>query len=222
MTDLPLFPLPELVVFPGMTLPLYIFEERYRRMVRDCVESNERRIVLALAQPVPEISDQAELQGIVYVGSYVDILSVMENADGTFHILTHGQGRCRVKPSRSEAVSTADGGVGYLHYTEDQPYPLGRSDPNSERLAAWDALEVFYSYAERFFADTARDQLGEALPEDLLFQASFICANVRLAAVARQALLEAPTLIDRFSTAQRFMLEQLEQPSLQPSSKASG
>lgn len=221
MTDLPLFPLPELVVFPGMTLPLYIFEERYRRMVRDCVESNQRRIVLVLAQPVPEISDSSELQGIMHVGSYVDILSVMENADGTFHILTHGQGRCRVKPSRSEAVSAADGAVSYLHYTEDQPYPLERSDPNSERLAAWDALEVFHKYAERFFADTAREQLEEALPDDLLFQSSFICANVRLAASARQELLEAPSLIRRFSAAQRLMREQLAQPTSQTSSEAS-
>lgn len=210
MTDLPLFPLPELVVFPGMTLPLYIFEERYRKMVRECVETNERRIVLTLAQPSSQISDSTELQGIVYVGSYVDILSVMENADGSFHILTHGQGRCHVRPSRSEAVSTADGVVSYLHYTEDEPYPLGRSDPNSERLAAWDALEVFYSYAERFFADTARDQLEEALPDDLLFQASFICANMRLAAPARQTLLEAPTLVERFSIADRLMRKQLE------------
>ena len=202
-----------------MTLPLYIFEERYRKMVRECVEHSERRIVLTLAQPSPQISDSTELQSIVYVGSYVDILSVMENADGSFHILTHGQGRCRVKPSRSEAVSAADGAVSYLHYTEDEPYPLGRSDPNSERLAAWDALAVFNSYAERFFADTAREQLEEALPDDLLFQASFICANLRLAATTRQTLLEAPTLIERFSVAERLMREQLE-PNPEPTETA--
>lgn len=217
MTDLPLFPLPELVVFPGMTLPLFIFEERYRRMVQECVEANQRRIVLVLAPPVQKISDASELQGIAEVGSYVDILSVMENADGTFHILTHGQGRCRVKPARSERIPTADGAVSYLHYTEDLAYPLERSDPNRERLAAWDALEVFREYAERFFADTAREQIEEALPDDLLFQASFICANVRLEVPARQALLEAPSLVDRFALAQRLMREQL---SAEPSPEA--
>ena len=50
MAKLPLFPLPETVVFPGMTLPLYIFEERYKRMVKDCVESNQRRLVIVLSQ----------------------------------------------------------------------------------------------------------------------------------------------------------------------------
>jgi Lon protease-like protein len=209
VTDLPLFPLPELVVFPGMTLPLYIFEERYRKMVRECVETNQRRIVLVLSGTVGQISDAPELQKIAAVGSYVDILSVMENADGTFHILTHGQGRCQVKPSRSEPVTAADGSLSQLHYTENLPYPLSRDDPNSERLAAWDALEVFREYARSFFAESAQAQLEEALPDDLLFQASFICANVRLAASARQELLEAPSLIGRFGAVQRYMREQL-------------
>lgn len=209
MSDLPLFPLPELVVFPGMTLPLFIFEERYRKMVRDCVEANQRRIVLALANTGAQISDAPELAGVAKVGSYVDILSVMENADGTFNILTHGQGRCHIRSTRSESVTGADGSVSSLHYAEDLPYPLGRSDLNSERLAAWDALEVFREYARSFFADSAQAQLEEALPDELLFQASFICANIRLAASARQELLEAPSLIGRFSAAQRYMREQL-------------
>ena len=178
-------------------------------MVRDCVEANQRRIVLALTASSAQISDAPELSRVAKVGSYVDILSVMENADGTFNVLTHGQGRCRVLPTRSEPVAGADGAVSLLHYTEDQPYPLSRSDPNSERLAAWDALEVFREYARSFFADSAQEQLEEALPDELLFQASFICANIRLAASARQELLEAPSLIGRFSAAQRYMREQL-------------
>lgn len=206
----PLFPLPELVVFPGMTLPLFIFEERYRKMIRDCVEENQRRVALVLAGPEAQISDAPELQGIAGVGSFVDILSVMENPDGTFNVLTHGQERCLIKLTDSENVMAPDGSTSQLHYTEDLPYPLGRSDPNSERLAAWDALEVFRGYAEAFFAEGAQAQIEEALPDDLLFQASFICANLRLPASERQGLLEAPSLIERFGAAQRRMEAQLQ------------
>ena len=205
----PLFPLPELVVFPGMTLPLFIFEARYRKMIRDCVAENQRRVALVLAGPEAQISDVPELRGIAKVGSFVDILSVMENADGTFNVLTHGQERCYIRLEHSEAVVAADGSTSQLHYTEDLPYPLARSDPNSERLAAWDALEVFREYARTFFAEGAQTQLEEALPDDLLFQASFICANLRLSAGTRQELLEAPSLIERFNAAQRRMEEQL-------------
>ena len=201
-----------------MTLPLFIFEERYRKMIRDCVESNQRRVALVLAGPEAQISDVPELQGIAAVGSFVDILSVMENADGTFNVLTHGQERCRIELGPSENVTAPDGSVSQLHYTEDLPYPLGRDDPNQERLAAWDALEVFRDYARTFFAEGAQAQIEEALPDDLLFQASFICANLRLSASVRQELLEAPSLIARFGVAQRRMEEQLrDKPSAVPS-----
>ena len=192
-----------------MTLPLFIFEARYRKMIRDCVEENQRRIALVLAGPEAQISDVPELQGIAEVGSFVDILSVMENADGTFNVLTHGQERCYIRFSHSEDVTAPDGSTDQLHYTEDLPYPLERDDPNRERLAAWDALEVFQRYAQAFFAEGAQAQLEEALPEDLLFQASFICANLRLPAQARQELLEVPSLVGRFGAAQRRMEEQL-------------
>ena len=179
-------------------------------MIRDCVADNQRRVALVLAGPEAQISDVSELQGIAGVGSFVDILSVMENSDGTFNVLTHGQERCYIKLAESEAVVAPDGSASQLHYTEDLPHPLGRDDPNSERLAAWDALEVFRSYAQTFFAEGAQAQLEEALPDDLLFQASFICANLRLPPNERQALLEAPSLIDRFSAAQKRMQAQLQ------------
>lgn len=192
-----------------MTLPLYIFEARYRKMVKTCVETNQRRIVIALSLPSEEAGDAPATAS---VGTFVDILSVMENADGTSNILAHGQGRCHVKLSRSESIENLDGSLSYLHYSEDLAYPLERDDPNLEQIAAWDALEVFRTYAGHFFTDDAKKQLEESLPDDLLFQSSFVCANLRLEADARQALLEAPSLSERFAAAQRLMLAQLEAP----------
>ncbi len=193
-----------------MTLPLYIFEARYRKMVKTCVETNQRRIVLVLA--LPPGPDDVEPRTAA-VGTFVDILSVMENADGTSNILAHGQGRCHVKLSRSELVEESSGALSYLHYSGDLPFPLVREDPNLEQIAAWDAIEVFRAYAAHFFTEDAQRQLEESLPDDLLFQASFICANLRLEADMRQALLEAPSLSERFAGAQRLMQEQLaEQP----------
>ena len=197
-----------------MTLPLYIFEERYQKMVKTCLETNQRRIVIVMATPPPEMGDLPDIPQTAKIGTFVDILSVMENADGTANILAHGQGRCHVELSRSESVPTAEGKLSYLHYSDSRPYPLERTDPNLEQVAAWDALEVFRDYARMFFTDDAQKQLEEALPDDLLFQASFICANLRLEAEARQQLLEAPSLSERFAAAQRLMLRQLEQPDL--------
>lgn len=195
----PLFPLPETVIFPGMTIPLYIFEERYKQMVKDCL-TNQPRLVIVLSRPRAHLSDGAVPTHAV--GAYVDIIKVAENMDGTYHILVHGQERCKV-----EAIDTTS----HPYYSiEDRPYPLVRGDPNLEQVAAWDALDTFRRYAQKFFDTSAQEQLEEAIPDDLVYQASFICANLRVPAVARQAMLEAPSLIARFQSAQRLMQERLE------------
>lgn len=39
LTEIALFPIPDMVAFPGATVPLHVFEPRYRKMIHDCVES---------------------------------------------------------------------------------------------------------------------------------------------------------------------------------------
>lgn len=90
--ELPLFPL-HLVLFPGRPLPLHLFEPRYRKMLRDCLDGEGRFGVVAIkaGQDVganPEIHD---------VGTIAMIESVIELDDGRFEILTRGTERFRVE-----------------------------------------------------------------------------------------------------------------------------
>ncbi len=98
-TDLPLFPLPEVVLFPGCLLPLHIFEPRYREMVADCLEKENSFGILNVD---PETRQPAE------VGSSADILEVQKLPDGRMNILTIGRNRFRV-----------------LGYKYDKPYLIG-------------------------------------------------------------------------------------------------
>jgi uncharacterized protein len=204
---LPLFPLPGTVVFPGMTVPLYIFEERYKRLVSLCLEQEKPRFVITLAKANEVIRD--EETPFHQVGTVVHVLQVSQNPDGTYNILGHGQERCLVEVSNREDVRELDGSTRPLFFTEDADISLQRGDPNEERLAAWDALETFQKYAKQFFAFQAAQQIEEVMPEDLVYQASFICANIRVPPDSRQVLLEAPSLIARFQLAQKLMLEQI-------------
>ncbi len=201
MSELAVFPL-DLVVFPGQTVPLVVFEPRYKRLVQHVLELDEPRFVIAHARggDGPPFDD---------VGTVVGVVELAERPDGTYTLTAHGRERIKVAVARREDVADGDGGTKPLYFTEERALPVRRDDPNAERIAAWDALESFRRYARTFFVGDAAEVIDEHVPEDLLYQASFICANVRVESSARQALLEAPSLIDRFRRAERLMDERV-------------
>jgi Lon protease-like protein len=82
---LPLFPL-DLVLFPGGSLPLHIFEPRYREMISECLERSGPFGVV-----------RAKEQGIAEIGCTADILSVSKKYDdGRMDIVTQGRARFEV------------------------------------------------------------------------------------------------------------------------------
>jgi Lon protease-like protein len=107
---IPLFPL-NVVLLPGETLPLHIFEPRYREMVRNCLaKKTEFGVLLALPK------------GIVRVGCTAEIVSVPNRYDdGRMDILTTGR-----KPFRVIQLCTAEWYAdetlleGYVDYLEDR------------------------------------------------------------------------------------------------------
>jgi Lon protease-like protein len=207
VTLLPVFPL-DVVVFPGMTIPLNVFEERYKRLVRTRLESEDRRFVIVLNRGSDGLDDGAPQ--LHAVGSFVEILTAEEQDDGTFFVLAHGQGRCRIEIDHEEAVPEADGSLRPLWIVRAAPWPLERGDPNEERIAAWDAIESFRGYADRFFAPDALRRLDKSIPGDPLYQASFLSANVRVPLASRQVVLEVPSLAGRLRMNQRLIEEVLQ------------
>ena len=72
------------------------------------------------------------------------------------------------------------------------------------KVASLDALESFRAYAERFFAPDALRRLDKSIPDDPLFQASFLSANVRVPLASRQVVLEVPSLEGRLRMNRRL------------------
>ncbi|MCF2972214.1 LON peptidase substrate-binding domain-containing protein [Synechococcus sp. Nb3U1] len=108
--ELPLFPLPEVVLFPGRPLPLHIFEPRYRMMINTVLETDRRFGVLMFD---PQTGSPAR------VGCCAEVLQVQRLPDDRMDILTLGQQRFRLldyvreKPFR----------VGLVEWIEDEPTP---------------------------------------------------------------------------------------------------
>jgi len=91
----PVFPLPEVVLFPRQILPLHIFEPRYRAMVADAL-AGERLIAIALLKPDYEplyFTPHAPIHRLVGVGR---IVATERLDDGKYNILLRGQTRAKL------------------------------------------------------------------------------------------------------------------------------
>jgi Lon protease-like protein len=95
MSDLlPIFPLPNVVLFPNVFLPLHIFEPRYREMVADAV-STDRMIGMALLRPGWE-RDYEGRPPVYAIGCSGVITHHERLADGRYNIVLRGIERFRI------------------------------------------------------------------------------------------------------------------------------
>lgn len=92
--SLPLFPLSDVVLLPESSVPLFIFEPRYRQMTRDAL-AGARRIGMVTVRP-DSLSAMAGDPPIFEVGCVGHIAHHQERPDGTFHILLMGEARFRI------------------------------------------------------------------------------------------------------------------------------
>jgi Lon protease-like protein len=180
---LPLFPLP-VVLFPGVMLPLHIFEPRYRRMLGDCL-AEDRRFGLVF---LPEGTAERELpRG--HVGCIAYIERAEELPDGRSNIAVSGEERFALarfvdSPLPYHLVEVAD--------YADEPEP----QPVLDSLAA-EVRAVFerVARAARIITED-RARLPE-LPEEAALLAFRIASLIDIDATRRQQLLTSRSPLAR-------------------------
>jgi Lon protease-like protein len=102
--ELPVFPLPKLVLFPGTLLPLHIFEQRYRDMLADALAGEQR--LIAVAQLKPGWESLYEGRPAIYdVAGVGRIAQHVKKADGTYDIVLEARARVRLHELEPHGVS---------------------------------------------------------------------------------------------------------------------
>lgn len=91
--QLPLFPLERVVLFPGMLLPLHVFEERYKMLVGTC-QLTDKLFGVVLVARGREVGDPSPRP--VQVGCTTRILDVQRLTDGRMNVMTVGEHRFRL------------------------------------------------------------------------------------------------------------------------------
>jgi Lon protease-like protein len=190
-TEIPLFPLPEVVLFPGVPRPLLIFEPRYREMVADALKGN-RIIGMVLLRPGYE-KDYEGRPPIYGIGCAGVIEDYEQLPDGRYGVLLRGLTTFRV-------------------VSEDQRKPY--------RLARVEAVPDLLTDEERGPLSTMRERLARLLdtvlplgvepPDPGLDDAEFvnlIAQALSMPEDARQDLLERNSVLSRA----RALVDRLEQ-----------
>ncbi len=170
--ELPLFPLPELVLFPGRHLPLHVFEPRYRIMMNTVLQSDRRFGVLMLD---PSTGQPAN------VGCCAEILHYQRMPDDRLKILTIGQQRFRL-----------------LSYVREKPYRVGLVEWVEDKPTSQD-LSPLASDVDRLLRDVVHlsakltDQdidLPDNIPDIPIELSYWVASNLHGVALEQQALLE--------------------------------
>lgn len=170
----PLFPL-GVVLLPGNSLPLHIFEERYKAMIGECLERNE---VFGMV-----LYDGARIADAGCTAAVVEVLH--RYPDGRLDIRTQGRQRFRIVETDERLPCLR----GRLRFFDDEPEQLGTSE---EELAR-QGLELLAEL------DRMLEKEPESSPARDLQEASF-----RLAGCAGFSLEEKQAFLEMTSTRARL------------------
>ena len=185
LTELPLFPL-NLVLFPGMRLPLHIFEERYKAMIGDCID-REAPFGVALIRDGPEVGGPAEP---FRIGTTARIAQVQRLEEGRLNLLAQGERRFELV----EIIQQTPHLVGLVRFVREA---VGEAAP---ALVA--AVGAEYGFFLRHLSTLAGGWNAPVqVPEDpltLSFEAvSTLTGSIELPQSMRQELLEIDTAGER-------------------------
>ena len=193
---LPLLPLRDVVIFPSMTLPLFVG----RPASVAAMEHAERgtKLLFATAQTRPDVSDPGEDE-LHRIGTIVRILQIFRLPDGTMRILVEGLARASF--TRLETGSDC-------HHAMVEIRGEGKGDVRASQSHLTRAQALFTEFSE--LSGRVPDEIRMAAVElDEPCQVSYLMASQVLASVApRQQLLETDDPVARLETLRRALTKE--------------
>jgi Lon protease-like protein len=185
---LPLFPL-GMVLFPGLVLPLHVFEERYRVLVREllALPEDERVFGVVAIRLGREVGDDG-VTALHEVGCTARLRQVEAHEDGRFDIVTVGASRFALEALAESAAPYLVGQVELL------------DDPQEGALLDAAVRTAYVDYLTALSEAGAGALEAPDLPNDPLVLSHLVAATVVLDLDDRQALLAEPDGVRRLTT----------------------
>ncbi|NDJ51673.1 MAG: peptidase S16 [Chloroflexi bacterium] len=193
--EIPLFPLGS-VLFPGMVLPLHIFEPRYRQMINECIEKNAPFGVVLIRDGVEVGGDAIPHE----VGTSAYITQVDRLPGGRMNIQGVGIQRFRIHGVRRDKP--------YL-VGEVEDFPLeGETSPQVETLVEH-LTPKLKTYLSTLSQTSNVEVSFDEIPEDGLAFAFLTAIVLPLNSQEKQTLLEQMDLVSVLREEDRFLNREL-------------
>jgi Lon protease-like protein len=184
---LPIFPLPNVVLTPNASLPLFIFEERYKQMVQDCIAGDRYLSVALLRQGWEQETGTPRPYPVAGFGRIVHAARLPNDC---MDIVIQGMGRIRMLDFHEERA--------YLRATVELVRPTYASDENlTEQAEAMKQRFLDLLDLKRVTASDVRMSLRLlASPIDLVF---FILARLPLDPYTKQEILQTAAVDEQIT-----------------------
>jgi Lon protease-like protein len=193
-----LFPLPNLVMFPHVVLPLHIFEPRYRQMTEDAL-AGDRLITMVQITPPARGEHWTEPVPLESVGCLGKIIQHERLANGRFNLLLLGRKRVRLL---REIATEKLYRIAEVAILQDQPAALPEGPARAELIGLF--RQLFES--QRKLDPALAELLNKPVPLGLL--ADIITHALDLPPALKQRLL-AESSVDRRVDTIRTVLRQV-------------
>ena len=195
---LPLFPLGNVVLFPGMVLPLHIFEERYVRMLRSAL-AGTRRFGVCLIRTGEEVGGPAEPYD---VGTVARISEHREVAPNDFIVLAVGEDRFHITRQWHDGTLL----LGEVETFDDQP-----ADDEPALAALRSQAEALATRHLGLMAEATGRPFDPPNFPDSPVEVSFLLASgLTMESGPRQELLEMTDTGQRLATITGLLTEQVD------------
>ncbi len=189
-TILPIFPLPNIVLFPHTFMPLHIFEPRYREMLKDIVSSHGTFVITQIKDA--SVSEGNSNSNYYPIGCMVRIVRADPLPDGCWNILVHGMALVDIK-------ETLDGKLYRQAYTSPRIFQDEKGLTAEQRITLQNRFMdyVIQLNTEDDLKSEIQELLESGLKDEVLLNT--IALSMRIDPVERQFLLEAQSVQDLYN-----------------------
>jgi Lon protease-like protein len=204
---MPMFPL-NTVLFPGVTTPLHVFEDRYRALVHHLLREEDPAARVFGVTAIREGYEVGErgVQSLHTTGTVMQLTEVEAYEDGRFDIEIVGRQRLRLH----DLESSGDYPVGIVDLLEER-------EADDAEVEAERTLATFETYRTRLGELRGAPVLSGDLPRDPTYLSWALATTCLLTLPERQALLEAPDAAIRLALLRRSLVNELRAMKAVPS-----